>query len=79
MNIEVKLFFDLAKYLPSGHNKGKVSMSLERGSTIQGIIGELGIPPQMQKVILVNGIKPKNEGKLKDGDIVAIFPPMAGG
>jgi molybdopterin converting factor small subunit len=80
MNIEVKLFFDLAKYLPPEASKSNsVSISLKEGSTIQELIDKLNLPPKMTKVILVNGIKPKNETKLKDGDLVAIFPPMAGG
>jgi molybdopterin converting factor small subunit len=80
MNIEVKVFYNLAEYLPPESLNQKNCISLEEGSNIKTILEKLGIPEQMTKVILVNGIKPtSNETPLKDGDLVAIFPPLAGG
>ncbi|MFH0813777.1 MAG: MoaD/ThiS family protein [Pseudomonadota bacterium] len=79
MNIEVKLFFDLAEHLPLGSKNKKVYISLQEGSTIQRLLDQLGLPSKMSKIVLLNGIKPKNGEKLKEGDVVAIFPPMAGG
>jgi len=60
--------------------EGKFSISLEEGSTIQNLLNKLGLPEDITKLILVNGIKPNsNEIQLQYGDVVAIFPPMAGG
>jgi molybdopterin converting factor small subunit len=33
----------------------------------------------MPKIILVNGVHGKNDQVLKEGDVVSIFPPVAGG
>ena len=79
MNIEVKLFFGLGKYVSAAAKESKVCISLEENATIQEVLDRLAIPAQEHKVILVNGIKPKVGAKLKEGDVVAIFPPMAGG
>ena len=80
MNIKVKVFYNLAEYLPPESLDQKNCISLAEGSTIKTILEKLGIPEQMTKVILVNGIKPEsNETPLHDGDMVAIFPPLAGG
>ena len=80
INIEVQLYFDLVNYLPTVAKDKKFSISLEEGSTIQNLLNKLGLPEDITKVILVNGIKPKsNEIQLQYGDVVAIFPPMAGG
>jgi len=78
MNVDVKLFMDYAKYLPPGSGEMPVSLSLEEGSTGETVMEKLGIPSGTQESILVNG-RHYNGGPLKDGDIVAIFPPVAGG
>jgi molybdopterin converting factor small subunit len=79
MNIEVKLFYNLAQYLPLETKNKNGSIYLEEGSTIQNLLDKLGIPEQMTRVILVNGIRPKEGANLQEGDVVAIFPPLAGG
>lgn len=79
MNIEVKLFYNLAEFLPPEIKNKKDSLSLEEGATIKNLLDRLGIPEQMTRVILVNGIRPKDGAKLQEGDVVAIFPPLAGG
>ena len=79
MNLEVELFYDLVKYLPPGSKNRKCSISMEDGSTIQELVNKLGLPSEMPKIILVNGIRPQNGIKLHEGDVIAIFPPIAGG
>ena len=79
MKIEVKLFFDFAKFFPPGSNNKNASISVENGTTVQGLVERLGLPSQIPKNILVNGIKAEHERELQESDSVAIFPPMAGG
>ncbi len=80
INIEVQLYFDLANYLPAVAKDRKFSITLGEKSTIQNLLNKLGLPEDITKVILVNGIKPNsNEIQLQNDDVVAIFPPMAGG
>jgi molybdopterin converting factor small subunit len=79
IEVEVQLFFDFTQYLPHGSQNRKSIIALESGSTVQTLIDKLRLPPEMPKIILVNGIRPQNKGVLQDGDSVAIFPPMAGG
>jgi molybdopterin converting factor small subunit len=79
MHIEVKLFFDLVKYLPPGSKNKKMFLSLKDGSSVQALLYQLNLPAQVTKIVLVNGITPTNGMQLKEGDVVAIFPPIAGG
>jgi molybdopterin converting factor small subunit len=79
MNIEIKLFFDLVKYLPSGTSNNRANISVNAGTTVQNLIDILGIPSEIQKTILINGIKAGNETEIHENDSIAIFPPMAGG
>jgi molybdopterin converting factor small subunit len=79
IQIKIKLFFDLAEYLPPGSKNRTTYISLDDGTTVQGLLEVLGLPPQMPKSILVNGVRADSETELQESDSVAIFPPMAGG
>ncbi len=79
MNIELKLFFDFKSFLPSGSSKNRAVINLENGTTVQKLIEILNLPPEIPKNIIVNGITAENERELKEGDSIAVFPPMAGG
>jgi len=79
ISIDVQLYFDLAQYLPAGTKEKKFPMTLAEGTTIQNLLNKLGLPEEITKVIVVNGLSANTERKLQEGDVVAIFPPLAGG
>jgi sulfur carrier protein len=54
-------------------------MTIDGHTRIQDILSKLNIPEEMPKIILVNGVHGKNDQVLKEGDVVSIFPPVAGG
>jgi molybdopterin converting factor small subunit len=54
-------------------------MELAGGATAANIIAGLGLPGQIPKIILVNGTHATEQNALHDGDVVSIFPPIAGG
>ena len=79
MEIEVKLFATLRDYLPKGSDRFSCKMNVNGPTRIQDILSKLKIPEEMPKIILVNGVHGKNDQVLKEGDVVSIFPPVAGG
>jgi len=79
MEVEVKLFATLRDYLPKGSDRFSCKMSVDGHTRIQDILSRLNIPEEMPKIILVNGVHGKNDQVLKEGDVVSIFPPVAGG
>ncbi len=84
MEIELKLFMRFKDYLPEGGQKGKAKMTLPSGTTFEKLLHTIGMPVPEDKIIVINGISHKqgaaaNGIELKDGDTVAIFPPIAGG
>ncbi len=79
MEIEIKLFATLRDYLPKGSSRFSFKMEIDSHSQIQDILSKLKIPEEMPKIILVNGIHGKKDQILKEGDILSIFPPVAGG
>jgi len=79
MEIEVKLFATLRDFLPEGSTRFSCKMEIDGKTRVQDILSKLKIPEEMPKIILVNGIHGKKEQILKDGDVLSVFPPVAGG
>ena len=79
MEIEVKLFATLRDYLPKGSTRFSCVMEVDDHTRVQDILSRLKIPEEMPKIILVNGVHGKKEQVVKEGDVVSIFPPVAGG
>jgi molybdopterin converting factor small subunit len=79
VEIEVKLFATLRDYLPKGSERFSCKMEIESQTRIQDILMRLKIPEEMPKIILVNGVHGKKEQILKEGDVLSVFPPVAGG
>jgi len=79
MEIEVRLFATLQKYLPGG--SGSYSCRLQMGdeSQVKDVLIRVDLPTEMPKIILLNGIRCDFESKLKEGDVLSIFPPLGGG
>ncbi|MBQ8830068.1 MAG: MoaD/ThiS family protein [Oscillospiraceae bacterium] len=72
--IEVRLFATLRE------GRGKVMMlPAESFKNAGEIIAYLDIPPEEVSILLINGFHNKPESEVKDGDIVALFPPVGGG
>ena len=43
------------------------------------IISHLNIPTEEVAILLINGFHKKPGDTVKDGDVVALFPPVGGG
>jgi molybdopterin converting factor small subunit len=54
-------------------------VELEPGATVLRLIERLAIPAEMARVVLVNGRDVDDDTRLESGDVVDVFPPLAGG
>ena len=79
MEIEVKLFATLRDYLPKGSGRFSCKIEIDASTRIQDILSRLKIPEEIPKIILVNGVHRQTEQILKEGDVLSVFPPVAGG
>ena len=79
MEIEVKLFATLRDYLPKGSDRFSCKIEFEGPARVQDVLLRLNIPEEMPKIILINGVHGKKEQVLKEGDVLSVFPPVAGG
>ena len=79
MKVEVRLFANLAKLLPPGSQKKRATMIVKKGTTVDGLLDKLNIPPKITNIIMINGVHKDRKTELNEGDVVSVFPPIAGG
>jgi sulfur carrier protein len=79
MEIEVKLFATLRDYLPKGSGRFSCKMEIKGQTRVEDILTNLKIPEDIPKIILINGVHAKVDQVLNEGDVLSIFPPVAGG
>jgi molybdopterin synthase sulfur carrier subunit len=79
VKIEVRLFATLTAFLPPHSREGAALLDVSPGSTVRDVVRGLGIPADLERVCLVNGDDAGPERVLQPGDVLTVFPPLAGG
>ena len=84
MKITFKLFASLTDYLPvEAKYTNVIELEVAPDATISQIIEPFGLPPKLVHLVLINGkyIEPDKRlsQTLVEGDVLAIWPPIAGG
>ncbi|MBI1736319.1 MAG: MoaD/ThiS family protein [Candidatus Rokubacteria bacterium] len=79
MKIEVQLFATLAQYLPAGRDTDRAIVEMPPGARVADVLAALGVPAAMPRIVLVNGHDAADDHVLEPDDVVAAFPPLAGG
>ena len=79
MRVEVQLHATLASFLPAGSRDGVASVELGERTTVGELITQLAIPEELSRIVLVNGHDVGDDTVLRSGDVVDVFPPLAGG
>jgi sulfur carrier protein ThiS len=85
MNVKLKLFATLSDYLPPlEERKGnEVALDVPDDTTVMQIIERFNLPKKLVHLVLINGhfVPPyaREQHALTEGDVLAIWPPIAGG
>ena len=79
ITVEVVLYASLSKYHPKGGGSAPFFLELEEGSTTAALLDKLDIPADEIKQCFVRNQRQDTSYILKDGDRVAVFPPVGGG
>ncbi len=79
MQVEVKLFANFRDYLPPKSRSYAYLLDLDEGATIRQALENLKIPSGLPMILLVNGIHKQADDILQPGDVLSVFPPVAGG
>lgn len=79
MEVEIRLFATFKAFLPDGTEGFSFRKTVHEGTTVGTVLNELHLPKEMNKTIIINSIPASSEQTLHEGDVVSIFPPIAGG
>ena len=83
MKVTMKLFASLANCLPAGAVKNQAEIEASDGMTILELLDSHAVPRGACHLVLLNGVfqPPSTRGhtRLSEGDVVAVWPPVAGG
>jgi sulfur-carrier protein len=84
MRITLKLFASLAAHLPAGaRSSHRVELDVDAATTVQDVIRRQGIPEALCAIVVIDGVwvaRPDRATRgLSEGQVLAIWPPIAGG
>ena len=83
MQINIEFYASLMQYLPSGKSRHRREIRVADGLPVNRLIEQFHIPEKMAHIVLVNGhfveADKRAERVLVEGDVVSIWPPVAGG
>jgi len=79
IQIEVRVFATLRKYLPELSVGEPKIVELPQGSTFEDLRKLLRLPLEEIKIIMRNGIQTEMDEIIEDGDRIAYAPAVAGG
>ena len=79
VTLTVKLFATLRRHTPEGADPRGFSVALPAGATLGDLAARLQFPETAWKRAFRNNARCVTTDLLRDGDVVAFFPPIAGG
>jgi molybdopterin converting factor small subunit len=80
MQVELRLLGGMRSYLrEEDRGRGFSRLDVADEVTCAGLMELTGIDKTRTLVVLVNGRHAEPDRKLAQGDVIAVFPPVAGG
>ena len=83
MQITLKLYATLAEYLPAGSKEHRVLLDITDDETAYNVIERYDVPRERAHLVLLNGVyltpEQREKPTFKEGDTLAVWPPVAGG
>ena len=83
MQISIEFYASLMQYLPPGKGRHRREISVQDELRVNRLVEQFHIPEKMAHIVLVNGhfvdADKRADRALVEGDVVSIWPPVAGG
>jgi molybdopterin converting factor small subunit len=82
VTIELRLFGELGEYMPAGTTGRRAQVEIPDKLDVMGLINHLGIPYEVEEgaiVVAINDEVADHYAPIREGDIISMFPPLAGG
>ena len=83
VKLTFKLYASLTQLLPPEATDHAIAIEVDAGISVLDVIDRFKVPRKSAHLVLVNGVflapEERNKPSLRDGDTLAIWPPVAGG
>ncbi len=84
MRVRLKLYAMLSDYLPpEAQSTNTLELEEAEEITVASLIERYRLPGKWVQIVLINGVfvppEERARRRLKEGDVLAIWPPIAGG
>lgn len=83
MQVQLELYASLMRHLPANADRHRVRLEVPPGTTVHALFDSCRVPRQQAHLVLRNGVFVHHEERdrlaLEEGDVVAVWPPVAGG
>lgn len=83
MRITLKLFATLGQFLPAGAVANTVEVEVPDDSCAHDVLDRFRVPRESVHLVLLNGIyldpTQRDATVISPGDVLAVWPPVAGG
>jgi molybdopterin converting factor small subunit len=80
VRVRLKLFANHRRYLPAESTRNACDVAIPLSTSVTDLLARFGVPSENgTSVVLINGRDGTPEQVLESGDVVAVFPAMAGG
>jgi len=58
---------------------GVQKIAIEPGARLSEVLLSAPLPDDVPRVVLLNGVQHDDDPQLSNGDVITVFPPIAGG
>lgn len=83
MRVQLELYASLMKHLPPEAARHRVQVEVSPGTTAHALLDRYQVPFEQAHLVLRNGIflhaEEREQAPLEEGDVIAVWPPVAGG
>lgn len=83
IEIKLKLYASLTEYLPKVMNRHSLEVQISLDDTPHQVLARFNVPRKMVHLVLLNGVylesAERDRAVFQNGDVLAIWPPVAGG
>jgi len=79
ITVQVSLRSILAKFRPDPKDRRPFAVRLPTGATVADLVAALRMPEKLARLVFVDHVRSEGTAVLRDGAIVDIYPPVAGG
>jgi len=78
IHVTRKLLGPFRMFAPAADTDGAEHLELAPCARLREAL-DIALPPDTPRIVLLNGVQHEDDPQLSDGDVITVFPPIAGG